>query len=224
VVIRVLSAFLSGIGSVNIPGGDNMRKSSIGVLLLALVAGNAAGETLNGQFLFHSKDGKVVGIKSPAGLVALDDGQQMQVNGVSSIDSFKSCDEVEIDFTRTGKQRVINSIALKKGAGSASCDTPSKPLPLSRLNKALADKSATILDIRAADEYAKAHLDGAINIPLGEIEAKIPELPKDKPIIIYCHTGRRAAFAAGLLQEKGVGSGYVKGKFTVKDGKAQIIE
>jgi rhodanese-related sulfurtransferase len=201
-----------------------MKKISICVALLALLAGNAYGETVNGQFLFHSKDGKVVGIKSLSGLVALNDGQQMQVSGVSSVDSIKTCDEIEIDFTWNGKQRVINSILFKKGADSASCDQQSKPLPLAQLNKALMDRSATVLDVRAADEYAKAHLEGALNIPLGEIEAKISELPNDKPIIIYCHSGRRAAFAADLLQEKGVNSSFVKGKFTIKDGKPQIIE
>jgi len=201
-----------------------MKKTSICLALLALLAGNASGETSSGQYLFHSKDGKVVGIKSQAGLVALNDGQQIQVSGVSSIDKLKSCDEVEFNYAWHGKQRVIDAIALKKAAESTTCEPQVKPVPVPQLTKALADKSASVLDVRGAEEFAKSHFDGAINFPLADIEAKIPELPKDKPIIIYCHSGRRAAFATALLQEKGVSSSYVKGKFAVKDGKPQIIE
>jgi len=201
-----------------------MNRLLIVLLGSALFAGAASAETITGRFLFHSKDGRVVGIVSPAGLVALDDGPTMQVRGISSLGDIKTCDEVEIDFTRTGKLRVIDAVVFKKKAGSTACDPDVKPLPLAELNRALADRSATILDVRASGEYAKGHLDGAISLPLGEIEAKMTELPKDKPIIIYCQSGRRAAFASVLLREHGIGSSYVKGKFTEKDGKPQIIE
>ena len=201
-----------------------MRKVILTTALLALIASSASAETLTGQFLFHSKDSKVVGIKSPAGLVALADGQNMLVNGPAGIDGFKSCDEVTIEFSRQDKQRVLEVISLKQKAADASCDKPLKPLPLAEFTKALADKSATILDVRHAGEFTKAHFAGAINLPVTELDARIAELPKDKPIIIYCHSGRRAAFASWLLQEKGIGSAYVKGKFLVKDGKPQIVE
>jgi rhodanese-related sulfurtransferase len=201
-----------------------MKRTSIGMLLLVLFVGNAHGESLNGQFLFHSKDGKVVGVKSQSGLVALNDGQKMQIIGAPSFDSLKTCDEVETSFSWSGKQRVINAVTLKKGAESTSCDLQAKPMPVARLNSSLADKSAMVLDVRSAEEYAKSHLDGAINLPVGEIEAKVAELPKDKPIIIYCHSGRRAAFASLLLQEKGVSASFVKGRYSVIDGKPQVIE
>ena len=201
-----------------------MKKAAICGALLALLAGNSYGETISGNFLFHSKDGKVVGIKAPAGLVALDDGPQMKLSGVLSLDKIKTCDEVEISFTRSEKRRVIDKVTFRKAAGSAVCDVSLKSLPLAQLNKAQADRSATLLDVRSPEEFNKAHLDGAINIPLGELEAKIPGLPKDKPLIVYCHSGRRAVFASQLLQEKGIASACVKGRFTVKDGKAQIME
>jgi rhodanese-related sulfurtransferase len=200
-----------------------MIKLLVVLLVPLLLAGTASAETVTGRFLFHSKAGKVVGITSPSGLMALNDGPKMQVSGVSSPGDLKPCDEVEIDFTRNGKQLVINAIAFKKAAETATCGPKLEPTPLAVLNKALADKSATILDVRGPEEYAEAHLDGAISIPLAEVEARYPELPKVKPIIIYCHSGVRAAFASALLQEHGIGSSYVKGKFTVKDGKPQII-
>jgi rhodanese-related sulfurtransferase len=201
-----------------------MYKILICVMLFALQAGTAFGETVCGQLLFHSKDGKIVGLKSPAGLVALIDGADMQVSGISSIDSIKSCDDVEIGYVWSGKQRIITAIAFKKKAESTACMLQTKPLPVVQMLKALDDHSATVVDVRGTSEYDKAHFDGAINIPLGDIEAKAAELPKDKQIIFYCHSGARAAFATGLLQQKGISSSFIKGKFSVKDGKPQIIE
>ena len=44
----------------------------------------------------------------------------------------------------------------------------------------------TILDVRPEDEFALGHLPGALNIPLGEIERRLGELPEDREIIAYC--------------------------------------
>ena len=201
-----------------------MRHAILVAALLALLADSASAETLEGQFLFHSKDSKVVGIKSPAGLVALADGQQIQVKGLPAIDGFKACDVVTIEFSRQGRQRVLDAISLKQKATNSACEKPLQPLPLAEFTRAVADQSATILDVRSAAEFAQAHISGAINLPVTELDSRFAELPKDKPIIIYCHSGRRAGFASWLLQEKGIGSAYVKGKFVVTGGKPQITE
>lgn len=44
----------------------------------------------------------------------------------------------------------------------------------------------TVLDVRPADEYAAAHVPGAINIPLAELERRVAELDPDREIIAYC--------------------------------------
>jgi rhodanese-related sulfurtransferase len=92
------------------------------------------------------------------------------------------------------------------------------------LYRALDSGSAAVFDVRSVGEFLAAHLAGAGNLPLGELEERIAEIPKDKPVILYCGTARRALFSAVLLKEKGVRVSYVKGKFVVKDGKPQIIE
>ena len=201
-----------------------MRKATLTAALLALLAGSASAETLEGQFLFHSKNSRVTGIKTPAGLVALLDGPKLLVNGPASADGFSICDEVVLEFSRKDKERVLDVISLKKKAANTACDQPLKPLPLAGFTRALADKSATILDVRHTGEYAKAHFEGAINLPLTELDSRFAELPKDKPIIIYCHSGARSAFAVRMLQEKGIAAQYVKGRFMVKEGMPQIVE
>jgi rhodanese-related sulfurtransferase len=66
-------------------------------------------------------------------------------------------------------------------------------------------QSLVILDVRRPDEYEAGHVPGAINIPHDEIAARLAELEasKDKPIVAYCGSGRRAAIALAVLHEAG---------------------
>jgi len=62
-----------------------------------------------------------------------------------------------------------------------------------------------ILDVRRRDEYEAGHVPGAINIPHDEIGARLAELEasKDKPIVAYCGSGKRAAIALQALHQAG---------------------
>jgi rhodanese-related sulfurtransferase/predicted transcriptional regulator len=46
--------------------------------------------------------------------------------------------------------------------------------------------TATVIDVRPAEEYAAGHLPGAVSIPLDELEARLAELPADTEIVAYC--------------------------------------
>ena len=50
----------------------------------------------------------------------------------------------------------------------------------------LRDGAVTVLDVRPPDEYAAAHIPGAISMPFGEIEQRLDELPSDGEIVAYC--------------------------------------
>ena len=52
--------------------------------------------------------------------------------------------------------------------------------------KMVAAKKAVYVDVRPKDQYDIEHIKGAINIPLGDVVAKMKELPKDKFIVTYC--------------------------------------
>ena len=60
-----------------------------------------------------------------------------------------------------------------------------------------------LLDVREQDEYDIANIQGSRLIPLGTLEARLDELPKDKEILIHCKSGGRSARAAKLLLSKG---------------------
>jgi rhodanese-related sulfurtransferase len=69
---------------------------------------------------------------------------------------------------------------------------------------ALVKDGARLVDVRSPEEFASEHLDGAINIPVGELENRLSELePKDQAVVVYCHTGIRSARAASKLAAAG---------------------
>ncbi len=71
--------------------------------------------------------------------------------------------------------------------------------------KALLDQGALVVDVRTPAEFAGRHYEGAINIPLSELTAQLDKLgpDKDKPIVLYCHSGARSASARHTLVEAG---------------------
>ena len=68
----------------------------------------------------------------------------------------------------------------------------------------LNDSDAHILDVRTPRETVGGHAEGALLIPVDELEARMHELPRDKrPIVIYCAAGVRSAAACDYLSSKG---------------------
>lgn len=67
------------------------------------------------------------------------------------------------------------------------------------------DTSMVILDVRTPEEYAQGHVPGAINIPYDKLDSRANELlaVKDKELVLYCHSGARAAIAAQTLKAQG---------------------
>ena len=60
-----------------------------------------------------------------------------------------------------------------------------------------------LLDVREPGEVAEWAFPGAANIPLGELEGRTAELPRDRPIVVVCHAGVRSAAAAEALSRHG---------------------
>jgi phage shock protein E len=62
-----------------------------------------------------------------------------------------------------------------------------------------------VIDVRTSEEYAVGHLEGALNVPLNEIEQQIASVApgKDTPLKVHCHSGRRSAKATITLRRMG---------------------
>ena len=60
-----------------------------------------------------------------------------------------------------------------------------------------------LIDVREPDEVATGTLPGAINIPLGDLPARVSELDKNRPVVLLCRSGARSGQAAEFLSASG---------------------
>jgi phage shock protein E len=60
-----------------------------------------------------------------------------------------------------------------------------------------------VLDVRSPEEFKEGHVPGAVNIPYDQMAARLAEVPKDKDVVLYCRSGRRAGIAAEVLGNNG---------------------
>ena len=69
----------------------------------------------------------------------------------------------------------------------------------------ISNSGYVFVDVRSVSEYEDGHIEGAILIPLSEIDDMLSELPKDKPIVVYCNGSscNRSGAAAKILVNNG---------------------
>lgn len=63
--------------------------------------------------------------------------------------------------------------------------------------------SMVILDVRTRSEFDDGHIEGAINIPVNELQSRLGELDMDDETLVYCRTGNRSSTAVGILRDNG---------------------
>ena len=66
-----------------------------------------------------------------------------------------------------------------------------------------ASEELVVLDVREPYEIATAALEGALVMPMGEVPARLAELPPDRPIVVMCHHGARSANVTAFLNANG---------------------
>jgi molybdopterin/thiamine biosynthesis adenylyltransferase len=68
-----------------------------------------------------------------------------------------------------------------------------------------ADDGAVVIDVRERDEWEEGHIPRALHIPRGFLESRVETAVPDRtrPVVLYCASGNRSAFAAKALEELG---------------------
>ena len=59
----------------------------------------------------------------------------------------------------------------------------------------------TLIDVRTADEFELGAIPGAVNLPLDDLRERLNEIPRDKPVWLYCGVGLRGYLASNILKE-----------------------
>lgn len=63
------------------------------------------------------------------------------------------------------------------------------------------DAGAFILDVRQPEEWNQVHIPGSTLIPLGELEARVREVPQGREIVVVCRSGNRSATGRDILSD-----------------------
>ena len=72
------------------------------------------------------------------------------------------------------------------------------------VEKLIGNSAYQIVDLRSAADYAKGHIEGAINVPFGKgMQANFSKLPKGKTLILQCYSGQTASQTMAALEVMG---------------------
>lgn len=84
-----------------------------------------------------------------------------------------------------------------------TCTTPT--ITGEAAHRLVTEQGALLVDVRTPEEFGSGHVDGALNVPVGELEAKLATFPakKNQNVLVYCRSGRRSAKAAMILTKAG---------------------
>ena len=104
-------------------------------------------------------------------------------------------------------------------------DAPLLTSTMVTISDVKANTTAEIIDLRGVAEYNSGHIAGAKNVFVGTLLQNLDKVPKDKPVIIHCQGGDRAAIGYSLLVKEGYTnvSNYSPGMNEwIKEGQAVV--
>jgi rhodanese-related sulfurtransferase len=67
----------------------------------------------------------------------------------------------------------------------------------------LATSGALLVDVREMDEFVASRVEGSVLMPVSEFGLRFRELPKDRPLLMFCQSGNRSAMATDFLLRQG---------------------
>lgn len=64
--------------------------------------------------------------------------------------------------------------------------------------------SIFFVDVRSPQEFASGSVNGAVNIPLDQVDSRISEFKEKKEIVVFCRSGNRSSQAKSILESNGI--------------------
>lgn len=77
--------------------------------------------------------------------------------------------------------------------------------------QAAAAHDHVFLDVREPYEWEAGHVEGSVHIPIGQIQRRLDELERDRPIVVVCQIGQRSALVADFLRSQGYDAHNLEG-------------
>lgn len=162
------------------PGGQE--------LALAIVYDRSTGRLLGGQAFGHA------GVEKRIDVLATALHGKMTVHDLAELD-------LSYAPPYSSANDPVNLVAF---VAENDLSGFSRLITAAELRQALAaDRPPRVIDVRSNKEFARAHLAGALHIPVDELRARVKELPNDRPLVVYCRSGFRAHLALRILAQRG---------------------
>lgn len=98
---------------------------------------------------------------------------------------------------------VISLLLLLAGSGLAMAAVARNIAPPDALALLRQKQNVFLLDVRTPEEYRQFRLADAHLIPIDEVMQRLAELPRDRPILVYCAVGSRSAQVFNFLARRG---------------------
>ncbi len=101
--------------------------------------------------------------------------------------------------------RDLATIGLDEISGWVAPDdlAPGRFASVSTVTAESLDLESFILDVRGRNERAMSQIEGSQHIPLGELQERMNEVPRDRMVTVYCGSGARSLMAYAMLKNAG---------------------
>jgi rhodanese-related sulfurtransferase len=98
-------------------------------------------------------------------------------------------------------------------AGMIAANHLSGDMPLADWRRLGSDRQVAV-DVREPHEFDAGHVAGAVNLPLSQLRGRYGELPRDRPLAVYCQVGQRGYYAVRFLLQHGYRAANLSGGWT----------
>jgi rhodanese-related sulfurtransferase len=85
-----------------------------------------------------------------------------------------------------------------------------RPMAIPALDPLYADirrrdpaRPGLILDVRELDEFRQARVEGSLFVPMSQIQVRLADIPRDRPLMVMCATGSRSSSVTSFLLQQG---------------------
>jgi rhodanese-related sulfurtransferase len=104
---------------------------------------------------------------------------------------------------RIGFDNVVGYLEGGLGSVASRADLIGRTERLSPAVAAERAVGATVLDVRTPHEREEGTIAGSVFVPLSQLEQRLGEIPRDRPLIVHCAGGYRSSIAASVLKRDG---------------------
>lgn len=121
--------------------------------------------------------------------------------------SIRTADEEEVKESVAGLRKLVAQMASGREVDSAMVleNRLYRDVTAAELQTRLADAAPhAVVDVRTPQEWAGGHIEGALHIPVDEVQKRLHEIPRDgRAMFVICAAGGRSAAAADFLANRG---------------------